>query len=259
VALGAPASRSVVLWAALGAGFGVAALTQLVPEEGSGLLGDALRFELPKTLQYWVPVFVAMLAAGGLASLLRADRLPLLARGVGIVAFVGAAALPIRTTPIDAFHLGEHRLSETFSIAMRWVGSGFWAGFPDSRYVVDGPRTEILDAVRAEIDAGRIGPDTPVLHVAGSFQQWRATPLGVFAGVTETDVTPDAVESIHTVGGRLRPLGDLEGLLAGGTYPYVLYEPSEADLPPGIRDRIIAAGYAPIFANAQGELLALGR
>lgn len=257
VALGAPASRSPVLWAALAAGFGTAALTQLVPEEGSGLLGSALRFELPKTLWYWVPVFVAVLAAGGLAALLRADRLPLVARGVAVVAFVGTAALPIRATPIDAFHLGERRLSEALSVAMRWVQSGFWTGFPDSRYVVDAPRRAILAAVRAEIAAGRIAPDTPVLHVAGSFQQWRATPLGVFTGVTETDVTPDAVESIHTVGGRLRPLADLDALLAGGGYPYVLLEPDDENLPPGIRGRIVAAGYASIFANGQGELFAL--
>lgn len=259
IALGAPASRSPVLWAALAAGFGVATLTQLVPEEGSGLLGQGLRFELPKTLQYWVPVFLAVLAAGGLAEFLRTDRFPSLARGVGIVAFVGTAALPIRVTPIDAFYLGDHRLSETFSIAMRWVQSGFWTGFPDTRHVVDAPRQAILDAVRAEIDAGRIGPDTPVLHVAGSFQQWQATPLGVFDGVTETVVAPDAVESIHTVGGRLRPLDALDGLLASRDFEYVLFEPNADLLPPGLRDRIVATGYRSIFANEQGELFVLDR
>lgn len=256
--LRAPASRSLVLWAALAAGFGVATLTQLVPEEGSGLLGEALRFELPKTLHYWVPVFAALLAAGGLEALLRADRLPVVVRGAGLAAFVGTAALPLRATPIDAFYLGEHRLSETLSIAMRWVQTGFWKGFPDSRYVVDGPRQEILDAVRAEIEAGRIGPDTPILHVAASFQQWRAVPLGVFDGVTETDVTNDAVVSIHTVGGRLRPMAELGALLSGGAYPYVLLEPSPGELPPDLRDRILAAGYTPIFANGQGELFARG-
>ena len=142
---------------------------------------------------------------------------------------------------------------------MRWVQFGFWAGFPDSRYVVDSPRAAILDAVRAEIETGRIGPDTPVLHVAGSFQQWRATPLGVFAGVTETDVTPDSVQNIHTVGGRLHPLEDLDGLLAGGGYPFLLFEPSPDELPAGLREQIAGAGYAPIYANGQGELLALDR
>ena len=257
VALRAPAGRSLVLWAALAAGFGIAALTQLVPGEGSGLLGQALRFELPKTLQYWVPVFTALLAAGGLAALVTAERLSLIVRAVAIAAFLGTASLPLRTVPIDAFHLGEHRLSETLSIALRWAGTGFWTGFPDSRYVVDAPRREILDAVRGEVAAGRIGPDTPVLHVADSFQQWRSTPLGVFAGVTETDVTLDAIESIHTVGGRLHPMGDLAGLLASGRYPFVLFEPNPDELPAGIRDQIVAAGYASVFANGQGELFRL--
>ena len=262
IILRARGAASPVLWAALGAGFAVATVTQLVPEKGSGLLGDALRFELPKTLQYWVPVMVAVLAAAGLEALARWDRLMVVVRGVALVAFVGAAALPIRARPIDAFHLGEHRLSETFSIAMRWVQRGFWSGYSDSRRVVDAPRQGLLDAVRAEITAGRIGPDTPLLHVAGSFQQWVATPLGVFDGVTETDVTPDAEVSIHTVGGRLRPVADLPTLLVEGpvgarTYAYVLFEPKPAKLPPGVRDLIVAAGYESIFNNQQGELFRL--
>ncbi len=257
VALRTPAARSPVVWAALGAGFGIAMLTQLVPEKGAGLLGDALRFELPKTLHYWVPVPLAILAASGVAAVLRLARLPAAVRGIALTAFVAAAVLPIRTAPIDAFLLGEHRISETFSIAMRWSERGFWQGFPDARYVVDAPRREILTAVRAEIEAGRIGPDTPILHIADSFQQWRSTPLGVFTGVTETDVTPDAVVSIHTVGGRLRPLEDLAGLVAGDAYPYVLFEPSPDKLPPDARDQIIAAGYTSIFANEQGELFRL--
>ena len=264
VALRAPASRSLVLWAALAAGFGVAAASQLVPIEGSGLLGDALRFELPKTLQYWVPVFVAILAAGGLAALVDSGRLPLVARAVAVAAFVATAALPIRPKPIDAFHLGEHRLSETLSIAMRWVQRGFWSGFPDSRYVVDAPRQELLDAVRDEIGAGRLGPDTPVLHVAASFQMWIATPLGVFDGVEETIVVPDPEVSIHTVGGRILPLDDLPALLAqigppGAAYPYVLLEPNPNALPSEIRDGILAAGYTSIFVNGQGELFVFRR
>ena len=140
VALRTPAARNPVLWAALGAGFLVATLTQLVPEKGAGLLGDALRFELPKTLHYWVPVPLAILAASGVAAVLRLAALPAGIRGVAVTAFVAAAVLPIRTTPIDAFLLGEHRISETLSIAMRWSERGFWQGFPDPRFVVDEPR-----------------------------------------------------------------------------------------------------------------------
>ncbi|MES2210266.1 MAG: hypothetical protein V4515_08785 [Chloroflexota bacterium] len=257
VGLRAPAARQPVVWAALGAGFGVAMLTQLVPTEGAGLLGEALRFELPKTLHYWVPAMMAILAAAGLDALVTHRSIPAIIRGGVAVAFLAMAALPIRAAPIDWLWLGEHRYSETLSIAMRAVQNGFWRNYPDTRYVVDGPRREILDAVRAEIDAGRIGPDTPILHVARSFQQWQATPIGVFDGVTETTVTPDAVVNIHTVGGRLRPLDDLAGLLAGGAYPYVLLEPSPDDLPADVRDMIVAASYSPVFRNGQGELFSL--
>ena len=250
-------ARSIVLWAALGAGLGVAGLTQLVPADDPGLLAATVRFELPKTIHYWVPLFLAILAASGLEGLVHRQAIPVIVRAGLVVAFVATAAMPIRTKPIDTLWLGEHRFSETLSIAMRAVERGFWEHYPDSRYVVDGPRREILVAVRAEIDARRIGPDTPILHVAGSFQQWRATPLGVFTGVTETDVTPDVEISIHTVGGRLRPVEDLTALLAGGAYPYVLFEPSPDDLPPEVRNLIIAAGYTSTFSNGQGELFML--
>ena len=70
-------------------------------------------------------------------------------------------------------------------------------------------------------------------------------------------MTPDAVQNIHTIGGRPQPMEDLSGLLLGGRYPYVLFEPDPDDLRPGIRDRIVAASYVPIFANGQGELFRL--
>ena len=146
----------------------------------------------------------------------RPDRAPWLVRVAAIGAFVAVAAFPLRfgdsgddsgcradCASINAYHLGEHRFSETFAIDLRFAGSGFWVGFPDSRTIVDVPRQELLDAVRVEIDAGRLAHDTPVLHLAESFQQWVATPLGVFAGVNETFVSLDPEVSHQTVGGRL--------------------------------------------------------
>ena len=95
-----------------------------------------------------------------------------------------------------------------------------------------------------------------MLHIARSFQQWVATPLGVFTGVTETDVSPDAEHSIHTVGGRLRDYKELPDLLASQDYPYLLYEPDK-DLPLGIDHDLAVAGYEPIFTNSQGTLYRL--
>lgn len=255
---GAPGARSPVVLAGAAIGLVVAIGTQLVPTHGSGLLGQALRFELPKTLYYWLPAIVAVGAAATLAWLWQAASVPWLARIGAVGLFVVVAAVPLRFAPIDDLHLGEHRLSEALAIDLRWAGTGYWTGFPDTRNLVDPPRRELIDAVRAEIDAGRIGPDTPVLHIARSFQQWVATPLGVFTGVTETDVSPDAEHSIHTVGGRLIDFDQLPTLLGSKDYPYLLFEPDK-ELQPGIRADIEAAGYVPIFTNKQGTLYRLGR
>ena len=160
-----------------------------------------------------------------------------------------------RPEPIDAYHLGEHRYAETFAIDLRFAGSGFWVGFPDSRTVVDQPRQELLAALRAEIDAGRIRHDTSVLHVASSFQQWVSTPLGVFDGVNETSLSLEPEVSHQTVGGRLFPIDDLTADLESGAYSYVVLEPG--GLPAALREQILAGGYRSIFGNAQGEVFAI--
>jgi len=155
---GAPGARSPVVLAGAAIGLVVAIGTQLVPVQGTGLLGQALRFELPKTLYYWLPAILAVGAAAALAWLWQAPILPWLARVGAVGLFVVVAAVPLRVAPIDDLHLGEHRLSEALAIDLRWAGTGYWTGFPDTRNLVDPPRRALIDAVRAEI--GR-RPDRP--------------------------------------------------------------------------------------------------
>ncbi|HSL97334.1 MAG TPA: hypothetical protein VK831_02060 [Candidatus Deferrimicrobiaceae bacterium] len=252
--LGSPAARSPIVILGALAGIGTAVATQLIPGD-AGLLARTLRFELPKTLYYWIPVGIAVGAGATLALVRSSPRLPWVARPLLLGLCVVVAALPLRPEPIDALHLGERRWSEALAFDLRAAATGYWRGYPDSRQILDGPRRQLVDVVRGEIEAGRLGPDVGVLHVARTFQQWDATPLGVFAGVTETTVSPDAEFSIHTVGGRLHRLDDLDALLASGTFGYVLLEPSDV-LPGDVRDRILGAGYVPIFENERGELFA---
>jgi hypothetical protein len=266
ILLGSRGARSPIVLAAIGIGFVAVAVVQALPAD-LGFFGDALRFEVPKTVHYWMSAIVAAGAACALASTWSGGHgdVPWLARAAAVAAFVVVAALPLRfgnsgddanckadCEAINAFHLGEHRWSENFAIDLHYAAIGFWQGFPDSRRVVDAPRREILDAVRNEVGGGRLVHDTRVLHIAASFQQWSSTPLGVFAGVDETSVSLKPEVSHQTVGGRLYGFDALPDFLASGEFGYVVLEPQ--DLDSGVRDQVEAAGFESIFANEQGEV-----
>ena len=262
MALGSRGARSPLVLGGLAVGIAATGIVGLLPAD-LGFLGDALRFEVPKTVHYWLSMIAAAGAATALAHMGAGARLPAMARAAALAVFVVIAALPLRPAPIDAYHLGEHRWSETFAIDLRYAGSGFWVGFPDSRTVVDAPRQELLNSLRAEIEAGRLRHDTGVLHVARTFQQWVSTPLGVFDGIFETSISLEPEVSHQTVGGRVFGSKDpaemlriLQGDLADGGYGYVLLEP--AGVPAEARDAIDAAGFVPIFENGQGTVFRSG-
>jgi hypothetical protein len=256
----------------VGALVGVAAvIVANVLPSGIGFLGDALRFEVPKTVHYWLSTIAAVGAASALASAWQEHRLPISARGALIAAFVVVAAFPLRfgnsgddrtctdeCSTINAYHLGEHRYAETFAIDLKYAASGFWVGYPDSRTVVNQPRKDLLDALRAEVAAGALHHDTPVLHIAGTFQQWASTPLGVFDGVNETSVSLQPEVSHQTVGGRLFGFDSLPEFLASGDYGYVVLEPGDLQDAAQVFDAIRAAGYVEIYFNAQGTIFRLG-
>ena len=220
-----------------------------IPWQDVGVEG--LDFEVAKTLHYWTPVFLAVMGAFALAAVWERLQFGLALRAGVVGIFVLAAALPIRAEPIESLYLGEHRISETLSVDLRAAEYGFWEGYPDSRTIISASQAEIVDRLRDEVAAGRLESTTPVLHVAFNFQQWDATPIGVFGGMLETMVSEETEVSTHTAGGRLHPYDELGTLLQGG-YPYVVLEPEE--LPQDARDRIVGAGYESIFVNRQGEI-----
>ena len=140
-ALRSRGARSPLVWAGLAVGAVAVLLTQVLPND-LGFLGSALRFEVPKTVHYWLSMIAAAGAASALAFLWSSpgDRVPWLGRvaAVGGVRGRRRAAAAVSLVPpepgeIDAYHLGEHRWSETFAIDLHFAESGFWVGFPDSR------------------------------------------------------------------------------------------------------------------------------
>lgn len=236
---------------AFGVGFMGVLAASAIPFADLGVIG--ISFEVAKTLHYWIPIFLAVLAAFALQALWTSPNFGLPLRTVMVGIFLVAASLPVRDEPIEQLFLGEHRLSETLSIDLGWVATGYWRGYPDRHTLIDRDEAELLSRLRREIDAGRLTASTRVLHVSFSFQQWVSTPLGVFAGIMETASSEETQVSIHTAGGRLFPLDKLDQLLGDG-FAYVVYEPAELTV--DVRPQILAAGYRPIWSNARGEIFA---
>jgi hypothetical protein len=236
-------------WAAVVACMLIGAAVAFVPTGST--LRDSIRFELPKTLTYFGPTFLAVAGAIGLAAAWEARGRPAIVRAVlcGIVLVLAAA--PIRSEIVHELSLGEHRLAESLSISLRNAAAGYWRGYPDQRRLIDPERAELVALLRGEIDGGRLTGRSHVLHVAQSFQPWAATPLAVFTGAIETTATLDPEVSIHTEGGRLEDVAELSTLLLQA-FDYVVLEPE--GLPDDPVSRITAAGFTPVFANARGSV-----
>lgn len=249
-------ARSLDAWRVIGSALlvGLAALGVAEALPAGGLVLQSIAYEVPKAAGYWLPWFVAIAGGLGLAAVWdRREWSPALRVGLPAV-FILLAAIDFQPGAIEEQGIEQHRYAATLAISLHRAQSGYWVGYPDSRQIMDAPRRALLDAVRSEIIGGRLHSDTPVLHVATSFQQWVATPLGVFAGVMETDATEDPEHSLHTAGGRLMDVRDLTKLLGPG-FPYLVVEGYGATN--AYLDAAAAAGYEVVAAGDQATLLRL--
>jgi hypothetical protein len=246
--------RSLDAWRVIGSALlvGLVALGFAEWLPGNSMLIQSISYEVPKAVGYWLPFFVAIAGGLGLAAVWdHRDWSPALRAGIPL-AFVVLAAVDFQPGQIEEQGIEQHRYADSVAIVLHRAQSGYWVGYPDSRRIVDAQRQALLDAVAVEQAAGRLRSGTAVLHVAKSFQQWVAAPLGVFAGVMETDATEDPEHSLHTVGGRLLDIADLPNLLKG-EYGYVViegYGPSNVYL-----DEALTAGYRVVWASEHATLL----
>jgi hypothetical protein len=241
-------------WVVLGTGFA----TGLAAWAASGLVGSAdltqqaIHYEVPKAVEYWLPVMLALGSAGAITAVWRLRRLGL-ARPLVLAVWLFATMYPFPGPIIQNIRIGEHRGAESLGLALREAQRGYWETFPDSRTIINPAQREVVDRLREEIEAGRLGPQTRVLHIDSSFQQWSSVPIGVFTGAIETSISLDPELSIHTEGGRLLGFDQLASQLASG-YGYVVFEPARLD--PSLADQITAAGYRLIWSNSVAQIYA---
>ena len=244
-------------WILLGCGIGAGLLAWAATGEVgyANLTQQAVHYEVPKSVEYWLPVMLAIGGAGCLAAIVRERRLGLL-RPVAVGVFLVIAIYPTTMPLVQDVRIAEHRGAESLGLALREAERGYWSTYPDPRLIIDEPRQAVVDEIRAEEQAGRLGPATRVLHIASSFQQWSSVPIGVFTGAIETSISCSPEVSIHTEGGRLLGFGQLSSELASG-YGYVILEPENPDpqgcpqLSAALADQITSAGYRQIWSNSQ--------
>jgi hypothetical protein len=259
----------ILLGCGIGAGLAAWAASGFVGN--NGLTQQAIHYEVPKSVEYWLPVMLAIGAAAALAAIMRVRELGLL-RPVFVAFVVVISTFPI-TDPITIgpltvdgppvvsplvtnVKIGEHRAAESLGLALREAELGYWNFYPDPRLIINEPRREVVDQLLVEVAAGRLGASTKVLNIASSFQQWASVPVGVFTGAMETSISLQPELSIHTDGGRLLGFGDLDTELADGGYGYVLLEPSGLadDVIASTQAKLAAVGFTQIWSNSQAAI-----
>jgi hypothetical protein len=246
-------------WILLGCGLvaGLAAWTSSGLVGAANLTQLAVHYEVPKSIEYWLPVMLAIGAAGALAAVTRLRALGAL-RSLAIAAVLLITVYPTTLPLATNVQIGEHRAAESVGLALREAELGYWTfnGYPDSRHIIDAPRQQVVDELRSEEQAGRLGPSTRVLNIASSFQQWAAVPVGVFTGAMETSISLRPERSIHTEGGRLFGFDRLDEELASG-YGYVVLAPDNlaSDLLAETQSRI-ELRYHEIWSNSQAAIYA---
>ncbi|MCC6848507.1 MAG: hypothetical protein IT294_08410 [Deltaproteobacteria bacterium] len=169
-----------------------------------------------KMLYYWTPYWLALAAGILFAALARQ-----LGRTAALAMVLALTVYPVRQVKehLD-YDASELSIAESIGFNLGNAARGYFAGYPDRRWVVDQRWDVVNRALREEVAAGRLGYHTHVLHVTQS----TGIEVALATGVSVDLVTPRwDPNSIWTVGGRSRGLDAVPELLAA--HPkYVLIE-----------------------------------
>ncbi|MEO7117655.1 MAG: hypothetical protein ABIZ34_01650 [Candidatus Limnocylindrales bacterium] len=232
---------TVVISVALLTGVGLVVVAGLLPVDND--LGRAIRAELPEAAGYWLPWLLAVAAGIGLGQVWSREAWPTLARVGVAAAAVFFAAFPLRPVASLAVPDREHTYTESSAVALGVGERGYWLGYPDQRRLTAADGNALVASVRAEQSAGRLTQTTRVLHITPSYHAWLATPIGVFTGAMETDLSADAQADIPAAGSRIFDVSRARGFL-GADYPYLVIEGYGTSA--GFDGMATLAGYRPI-------------
>ena len=247
-----------VSWILLGCGIAGGLLAWVAADAipAKTLTQQSIHYEVPKTVQYWLPTLLAVGGAGTLAAVYHSRRLGTIRLAV-LFAFVAVSFNPFGSPLLRGYDIAEHTGAESVALGLREAQLGYWVGYHDSRYVINASDREVVDRIRVEEDAGRLTADMRLLHLAATFQQWGSVPIGVFDGTLETSISLQPEHSDQTEGGRLLGFDSLNTELAGD-YGYVVLETRglPVDMAWSLPGTIREAGYHEIWFNSTAIIYA---
>jgi hypothetical protein len=189
-----------------------------------------------KMVYYWTPYWAALAAGVWFAMLARRwGRGPTLALALVLVIY------PLRHVPEELdFDTAQLTVAETWAFNLTNAARGYFAGYPDRRWVVDAHWRAVGRVLLDEVAAGRIRYDTHVLTIS--------TSIGTIEPALATGISIDLVtpqydpNSIWNVGGRVRGLDALPAAFAARP-PYVLLHDEPPERFPAL------AAYEPLFVS----------
>ena len=197
-----------------------------------------------KSWDYWSPYF--LLFPAGLLFALLYERW---SKPATIFALLTLLMYPWHHGQDADYDSDQHSVTEHWAFNLTTAAQGYWATSPDRRWTFGPSEFALLEVMNAEIAAGRITPDTHVLHIAQSTSPWIFAHFSVFNGVNEDPIEFTPPSSIlWQAGSRVREIGALAQAFAEKP-PYILEQAKSPEL------RVeIPNGYEEIFHRDGLEL-----
>jgi hypothetical protein len=193
-----------------------------------------------KLWDYWCPYFI--LFPAGFAVALAYDRW---SRPAVFFVLMTLLIYPWYQLPdpVD-FDSLEHSITEHWAFNLHTAAEGYWSGHSDRRWTFGNDELAVIDLMMKELAAGRITPQTHILHIAHDTSMWTLFQFSVLTGIDD-----DPMEVVHDpgnlyqVGSRVRGLNDLPSALLARP-PYIL---EQVPAPPSLGDP--PQGYDQLFDN----------
>jgi hypothetical protein len=201
---------------------------------------------VPKLQEYWLPYFLVFPAAIPFALLYRFGS-----RSWTIASVLALVIFPWNQRLNASYDYVEHSLAEELGITLGTASGGYWFSTGDPRWAMSPDGLALVDFLRSEQAAGRITPQTHILHLANDVKvNGNFNRFSVYTGIDDDPIVNEipATDIGWLAGGRVRRMDQLRDALA--QKPSYIME--QVEPPAGVN--IPPPGYHSVFQRGDLRL-----